>query len=729
MSLPDIASPIASNACPPQIPSLPQHHDAESRKARAFQLSLARTQYNYMQSYLEGVPLSADLPDAEKFSLDYEAQVVQVFLALTDNFKRVVMMLLERELLADVPTDALRRVEAAYEKLTKDFSILRPLRDMEELKEFYEALAALPAALESLQNLPKDLAKMAIGLETVFKEFLENGPTAFLKSTLFDMLSEEPGRNYLQAQSIEDYERLFVSLPTPLMLSVPQQPWMPKAQGKPCQQDWYFGWLQTAGFNTTLLRAVVPQAIAPDVEDPMEGIQAMPLADLLAKMPVTDALLQTETGQPGLTLLQAAEQGRLFVCDYAFLEGAWADSLHGEQRYMAAPVALFFWNTSPPAGYPALAEGMMQPIAIQLAQKHDAETAPIYTPKDAGGANDAKGFKWRIAKYFVNVASAIQHEAIAHLGNCHLIIEPIVVAAHRQLAEHHPILKLLAPHFRFTININDSAIHSLIIPGGVVATNVGPAIECTLGVLARSHQAYRWDDNHPERLFRLRGVDGLPVFPFRDDTRLLWQSIHRFVDRYLRLYYGSDAEVAGDYELQGWIHEMTAPQFAGFKGMRGLKPTGDAKRPWRIDSLAYLVEVVAQIIYIAGPQHASVNYAQYPMMSFTPGVAGTLYAPAPARSTKVASEQDCMRWFPPLDVSLYGLSFEYLLSGVQFDTFGRYEHNPRNPYFQDPRVGPLVAELQTDLALAEREIRERNHRRPVEYPFQLPSQIPNSISI
>jgi len=729
MSLPDIITSIAGNACPAQIPSLPQHHDAEARKARAFQLSIARTQYNYMQSYLEGVPLSADLPDAEKFSLDYEAQVVQVFLALTDNFKRVVLMLLERELLADVPTAALRRVEEAYAKLSKDFSILRPLRDIEELKDFFEALAGLPAALETLGNLPKDLAKMAVGLDAVFKEFLANGPTAFLKSTLFDMLSEEPGRNYLQAQGIEDYERLFVSLPTPLMLSIQQQPWMPQGQGKPCQQDWFFGWLQTAGYNTTMLRAVVPAPVPPDVDDPMEGIQKMPLADLLAKMPVTDAMLQKETGQPSLTLAQAAEQGRLFVCDYALLEGAWADPLHGEQRYMAAPIALFYWNTTPPAGYPSLPEGVLQPIAVQLAQQHDPETAPIYTPKDAGHANDANGFKWRIAKYFVNVAAAIQHEAIAHLGACHLIIEPIVVAARRQLAEQHPILKLLAPHFRFTININDSAIHSLIIPGGVVATNVGPAIECTLGVLAQAHQAYRWDDNHPERLFRIRGVDGLPKFPFRDDTMLLWQATHRFVERYLRLYYSSDAEVAGDNELQGWIHEMTAPQFAGFKGMRGLTATGDAKRPWRIDSLAYLIEVVAQIIYIAGPQHASVNYAQYPLMSYMPSVAGTLYDPAPARSTVVNSEQDCIRWYPPLDVSLYTFSFEYLLSGVQYDTFGHYEHNPRNPYFQDPRVGPLVAEFQTDLALAEREIRERNRLRPVEYPFQLPSQIPNSISI
>ena len=84
---------------------------------------------------------------------------------------------------------------------------------------------------------------------------------------------------------------------------------------------------------------------------------------------------------------------------------------------------------------------------------------------------------------------------------------------------------------------------------------------------------------------------------------------------------------------------------------------------------------------------------------------------------------------PPLDVSLYTLSFEYLISAIQFDTFGHYEDNPRTPYFADPRVQVLVADLHDALALIEIEIRKRNASRPLPYEFQLPSRIPNSISI
>ena len=444
-------------------------------------------------------------------------------------------------------------------------------------------------------------------------------------------------------------------------------------------------------------------------------------------MPVTDAILQSVSGDAGITLAQAAREGRLCVVDYAQLEGAKTEALHGEQRYITAPIALFYWNPTPPPGFPS--QGALQPIAIQLGQRFDAEATPIFTPNDCANANDANGLKWRLAKYTVNVCCAIQHEAVAHLGDTHLIIEPMIVAMHRQLAEGHPLHKLLVPHFRFTININDDAIHSLITPGGVVACNVGIAISSSLELVSKAHQAWRWDEQFPDREFARRGVDRLPVFPFRDDTLLLWQAIRKYVSGYLRLYYCNDQDVRDDSELQGFIWELTAPQYCAFKGLGGLTATGDPQRPWRIESLDYLVEMVSLILYTAGPRHASVNYAQYALMSYVPSVGGSLYRASPTRSTKLETIDDCLPWYPPLDIALYGSTFEFLLSAVQYDTFGHYEHNPRDPYFTDPRVQPLVADLQAELSLVETEIRKRNQSRPMPYPFQLPSQIPNSISI
>jgi len=703
-----------------QLPTLPQQSSADQLAQRQFQLSLARTSYNYMRSYLEPVPMSANLPKGEEFSLDFEVKVLAVFVPLAENFQKVVLALLQRELDSDLPAAAFAKVGESFEKLSKEFSPLHPKRDFEDLRACLEALAELPKAMAGLVNLPKDIEKMATGLAAVFNEFIATGPTAFLKSTLYDMLSETHGRDYLQAETLDDYQSLFAILPAPLMLQLEQQAWMPPGE-KPCLQDWFFGYLQIAGFNTTNLRGVVLEPIA--------GSKTAVLTELQAKFPISDKILQSVLADFNITLSDAVRHNRLYVCDFSAFDGATSDALMGEQRYLCAPIALFYWNPTPPPGYPPGTDGVLQPIAIQLAQRFNIESAPIFTPNDAADANDANGLKWAIAKYIVNAVSAMQHETIAHLGDCHLTIEPMVVAAHRQLAEQHPLLKLLIPHFRFTININDDALHSLIIPGGVVATNVGPSIESTRALLANAHSAWRWDENNPDHVFQLRGVDKLPVFPFRDDTRLLWKATREFVSNYLRSYYRDDQDVIDDAELQGFINELVSPAYADFKGLNGLKPTGNPSWPLRLDRLDYLIELIAQIIYTAGPQHASVNYAQYPLMSYMPSVAGTIYSAPPTRQTVLNSSADCLAWYPPLDVSLYTFSFEFLLSSVQYDTFGHYESNPRAPYFTDPRIRPLVADFQEQLALIEIEIRRRNKTRPMPYPFQLPSMIPNSISI
>jgi arachidonate 15-lipoxygenase len=712
--------PIPSASMDSGWPSLPQTVSATERDQRQFQLSLARTAYNYMRSYLEPIPLSADLPKGEEFSIAYEAKVLKAFLPIAENFKKVVMGLLTKELEGDLPTHEFAQIKEAHEKLVEDLSIWHPDKDLANLKGFIDSLAGLPKSLESLVRIPKDLEKMARGLGKSFDDFIKDGPTGFLKSTLFDMLSADYGRDYLQATSLDDYKALFQDLPMPLSLSLPSQPWMPDGT-QPWEQDWYFGNLQTAGYNTTNLKGVV-------VEQDANG-QAMLLADLLRKFPITDAIFQGVVGDASLSLEHAIHQHRLYVCDYSMLDGTTSDVFHGEQRYLAAPIALFYWNPTPPRGYPPSPEGALQPIAIQLAQAHDAETAPLFTPNDSAQAGDTNGLKWTIAKYFVNVVCAIQHESVAHLGACHMTIEPMVVATNRQLAKQHPLFKLLAPHFRFTININDSALHSLIIPGGVVASTVCPSIESTLAMVASAHEAWRWDSNLPDQLFAERAVDKMPVFAFRDDTLLLWQAIQQFVGGYLRLYYASDAEVLADSELQAWVNELTSPLYCDFKGLKGLRPTEHAKQPWQLDSLDYMIKIVSHIIYIAGPQHAAVNYAQYPLMTYMPSVGGCIYRAPPAKSTVLSNAKDCLDWYPPLDVSLYTLSFEYLLSAIQFDTFGHYEDNPRTPYFVDPRVQVLVADLHDALALIEIEIRKRNTNRPLPYEFQLPSRIPNSISI
>jgi len=712
-------------------PCLPQTLSTlESRDRRAFQLSIARTAYNYVRSYphLGAVPLSANIPPGEGFSAGYGVILARVLSDLSENFVAAVGTIVRRALGDDSPQADIEAITHAFERLLYGLKHDSPGEYPQLIENFVHRLATLlPDALMRVSNLPFDLAKIPNGLESTLREAAAEGPTAFLKAMLFSMLGmvRIGGRDPLAAQSTAQFEDLIATLPKPLMLAIEPKRWMVGSE-KPCEQDWFFGYLQVAGFNTTNLRGVT-----------LEGAKkTVRLADLLNKIPMTNDIFRAVLEDDSVTLESAAQAGKLYVCDYAELappiEGS---TFHGRPRFVAAPIALFYWNEEPPDGYPKPGygdrerPGVLQPIAIQLAQVANPETAPLFTPGDHADANDQAGLKWQIAKLIVNSSCAVQHESVAHLGECHLVMGTIVLATHRQLAEEHPLFKLLAPHMRFTLSINDGAMHNLVIPGGVVATNVGTAMSSTLDLINSAREALQWDEQNPERSFKACGVAGEGiVFPFRDDTLLVWKAIKSFVRDYLGLYYKTSLDVRDDHELQAWVNELTDPQCGAFQGMNGLVWDKQRKR-WRIDSFEYLTELVAQVLYTAGPKHAAVNYPQYPLGSYAPSVAASVYAEPPSKSQTLSTPEQCLPWYLPLDVALYAISFEYLLSGVQYDRLGYYDTDPGAPYFAQSEVQDVVAKFQAELARIELVIRERNPLRPMPYCFQLPSQIPNSISI
>lgn len=710
-------------------PSLPQRDDPKTSEHRRYELSLARTAYNYTTSYLYPAPLSAQVPDGEKFSVAYEAKVAPVLIEVAANLKRVLIARLEDHLKSELPkmpmpwmVDMKQALEEA-EKQLHGLSGLNPLKDIEVIRKIVRALHEAPAemtsAYKSLTEIPPQLERLSTSITKSLEDMKDVGITSFLRDTMYEQLrSPEVGDAYLHATKIDDFKTLYGAFSgPPRVMTLTPQPWMRLGQGQEVwESDWYFGWLQIAGFNTTNLKGVFPAGKAPEM--------ALDLSELLKKAPFDDAMLRAVCGDSSATLQKAAGLGRLYALDMSMLDNVPASSLHGDQRYVSAPIALFYWNEEPGPGYP---EGRpsLQPVAAQLGQKHDPVNCPVFVP----GGDPAK---WKLAKYFVLNALAVQHETVAHLGACHLVTETLIVASHRQLSYLHPILVLLKPHFRFTLPINEGAKHSLVIPGGVVASVLSPSIEGSLGMVRDARLAWRFDQNLPHRLFALRGLEAnrLSEFPFRDDTLLIWDAIRDFVAAYLAHYYAGDEDVRADSELQAWVHEITSPTAAAFQGLSGLTfidgPTGKTAR---IESLDYLVEMVSLMIYTAGPQHANVNYAQYPMMSYLPSVSGTAYAPPPTTAAVTDAEAEYLKVLAPLDVALYQLSFGYLLSNVQYDTFGVYSENPRRPYFVDEEAEAASVKFRMALARIEAEIRRRNESRPLPYENQLPSMIPNSISI
>jgi arachidonate 15-lipoxygenase len=413
------------------------------------------------------------------------------------------------------------------------------------------------------------------------------------------------------------------------------------------------------------------------------------------RFPVTDAHFQVAL--PGDTPSAAGAEGRLFLVDYQKLDGVETGTApSGLPKYLYAPLALFAVDAR---------TRRLVPVAIQCKQQPGPDN-PVFTPDD--------GYNWRIAKTIVEIADGNYHEAITHLGRTHLTVEPFVVAAHRQFAPNHPVNVLLQPHFAGTFEINHVARMKLISPGGVVDRLLGGTISATLGLSAWAVQGHAFMDLLPPESFRSRGVDDtaiLPNYPYRDDALLHWEAVREWVAAYIRCFYRSDAEVAADLEVAGWLTEVSAKTGGRINGIR----------PTR--TLAELVDVTALVIFTASAQHAAVNFPQYDVMSYAPAMPLAGYAPAPT-SKQGATEADYMAHLPPRDQATLQMNTGHMLGTAHYTQLGRYDPG----YFGEPRIEELAGRFAARLDEIELVISERNeHRRP--YPFMLPSGVPQSINI
>jgi arachidonate 15-lipoxygenase len=413
------------------------------------------------------------------------------------------------------------------------------------------------------------------------------------------------------------------------------------------------------------------------------------------RFPLTDEHFQIALR--GDTLPAAGAEGRLYLCDYRVLDGIETGvTAGGLKKYLYAPLALFAVNPT---------SKQLTPIAIQCKQKPGPEN-PIFTPDE--------GYNWRIAKTIVEIADGNYHEAITHLGRTHLTIEPFAVAAHRRLAPNHPLNVLLQPHFSGTMAINHLARQKLISPGGVVDQLLGGTITATLGLTAQAVQNHAFKDQIPQETFRRRGVDDtsvLPHYPYRDDALLHWDAIRDWVASYLRCFYRSDAEVAADVEVAGWLTEVSSKNGGR---INGVEPTR---------TLAELVDVTALVIFTASAQHAAVNFPQFDIMSYAPAMPLAGYAPAPT-TKRVATKADYIAHLPPREEAVLQMNTGYMLGATHYTRLGGYEKG----CLREPRLEELAGRFSAKLGEIEQTIAERNrNRRP--YPFLLPSGVPQSINI
>jgi arachidonate 15-lipoxygenase len=472
--------------------------------------------------------------------------------------------------------------------------------------------------------------------------------------------------------SFEQYAQLFAALPRPAFIDT----W---------SQDGEFAYQRLGGVNPLTIRKVdaVPENFA-----------------------ITDERLSGLL-RAGETLATLGRAGRLYLCDYAILEGLESVTDDSGTRSVLPVLALFHVDAADPRG------ARLAPLAIQLGL--EPRPSAVYTPAD--------GKAWVMAKLCVQVADASYHEMGPHLLGTHFMEEAFWLSCTRQLAKSHPVHQLLAPHFDLLEANNSLGRQALIDKGGAVDSLMGGTVETSLRILRRAYEGYPsrgvapWSFEEWDLPLSLaaRGVSGIPDYPYRDDGLLVWGAIERFVTAYVKVYYQADADVAADSEIQAWVRDLTDPQGGHVRGV-----------PGAIESLAGLVSFLTRIIFACGPLHCAVNYSQYDAMAFIPNMPLALYATPPDDARSLGDEALTalvMKLLPPPDKAALQLSTIEALTSHKFGALGQYDDDA----FTDPPALEAVSAFQQDLAAVEAEIERRNRDRPLRglrpYRYLLPSLI------
>eukprot|EP01018_Ginkgo_biloba_P021180 Gb_41561 [translate_table: standard] len=235
-----------------------------------------------------------------------------------------------------------------------------------------------------------------------------------------------------------------------------------------------------------------------------------------------------------------------------------------------------------------------QPVAIELCLPPTAvaqSVRDVYTPVD----DVEGGGLWLLAKAHARVNDAGYHQLVSHGLRTHAVIEPFIIATHRQLSNMHPLHKLLVTHFLDTMGINQSARQSLISAGGIVE-QVFITGKYSMEISAKAYIDWRLNEQGLPADLLKRGMavpdptatHGLRLvvedYPYAVDGLEIWAALKSWVSDYMSLYYKSDDAIKADKELQGGGEALTT------------------------------------IIWLALAHHAAVNFGQYPYGGYMPNL-------------------------------------------------------------------------------------------------------------
>ncbi|KAF6030369.1 ALOX5 [Bugula neritina] len=395
-----------------------------------------------------------------------------------------------------------------------------------------------------------------------------------------------------------------------------------------------------------------------------------------------------ESHLEGMTVQQAIEAGKLYVIDLRYL----ADIECKNGKTLPGPTCLLFVRHS----------GDLVPVAIQLMPNAGADN-PIFTPSD-------HEYTWLAAKMWFNLADCSHHQSVSHLGMTHLLMESVAVVTNRQLSRSHPLYRLLAPHFLFIMNINSLAVEALVSVGGWVDTAMNIGRTGMFNIIKANWKDWKLETNGnlPANL-KIRGVEEIPNYFYRDDALLLWNAINKYVAEVVNQVYDTKDKFNEDYELHNWLKKLEEDAEIGM--------------PKEV-SREKLIEILTVFIFTSSVQHAAVNFGQYDEYAFPPNYPADLHGSRPTSRDEL-TEDSIVKIVPDKKQTLDILQITHVLSQRGTNELGNFEIG----YGYDPIASKALDSFKEELKSIQSTIEEKNKTRKRKYDILQPKDVPNAISI
>ncbi|XP_039996998.1 arachidonate 12-lipoxygenase, 12S-type [Xiphias gladius] len=466
---------------------------------------------------------------------------------------------------------------------------------------------------------------------------------------------------------LDDFKRIFWKLRSPIA-EYCMEHW---------KEDWFFGYQCLNGSNPRMIHRC---------------------KKLPENFPVMSDMVQSSMA-PRTNLDIELKAGNIYLLDYAIMDGIPTNTIKARPQYIAAPLCLLYQHPD---------EGLI-PIAIQIEQTPGLDT-PIFLPRDPPLA-------WLLAKMWVRHSEFQVFQLLSHLLRTHLVIEVFCVATLRQLPAVHPIYKLLAPHLRYTLEINCRGRTQLISANGIFKRVVSTGGDGLLILAQREYKMLTYRSLQPCNDFTDREVSQLPNYFYREHSLMLWEAIHSFVLGMVSLYYQSDHDVQEDLELQAWIKDIS---------QEGFTELPDFGLPSKFSTREELSTLLAVAIFTSTAQHAATNNGQFDWCAWVPNTPCTMRQPPPTDKDAVTMEM-IMATLPDVSQSCLQMAITWHLGRAQPDAIplGQYTEQ----HFTEGQAVELIDRFRTELKEIESHIWSQNKGLELQYLFLLPSRIENSITI